>query len=231
LRSFFRLPRNRTALVVSLATILAGLLAACSGAAPKAEVPVDFDNANNGFHGTLVEPPPPRPALHLEDTTGKRFDLRERPADEVTVLFFGYTHCPDVCPTTMADLAQARHLLPERARERVQVVFVSEDPKRDSPAVVRRWLDGFDSDFIGLIGGTPQTRRVLDELHLPRSERNPSPSPNVIHPDDGHDHPGGYGVDHAGVVYAFGPAETLLYTGGTTPREYAEDLARLLAAE
>jgi protein SCO1/2 len=167
----------------------------------------------------------------LEDTEGQLFDLRDRPADEITVLFFGYTHCPDICPTTMADLAQARHLLPEDAREQVEVVFVSEDPQRDSPAVVRRWLDGFDSDFTGLIGGTRQTQRVLDELHLPQSRRNPSPSASVIHPDDGHGHPGDYAVDHAGAVYVFGPDKTLLYTGGTTPRQYAKDFARLLANE
>jgi protein SCO1/2 len=214
-----------------LAILTTLILAGCgSNASPNTDVPVTMKSPETGFHGTLLDPPPPRPDLTLHNTDGQPFDLRERPTDEVTVLFFGYTHCPDVCPTTMADLAQARHLLPEVARERVQVVFVTEDPQRDTPPVVRRWLDGFDSDFIGLIGGNSQTERILAELHLPESKRNPAPSPRVSHPDDGHQHPGDYGVDHAGMVYAFGPSETLLYTGGTTPREYAEDLGKMLDA-
>jgi protein SCO1/2 len=221
--------RCRLRTLTATLTTLTVLLAACStnDAAESNDLPVEFTHTETEFYGTLLDPPPQPPNLVLSDTTGKAFDLTQRPGDEVTVLFFGYTHCPDVCPTTMADLAQARHSLPPEAQDRIQVVFVSEDPQRDSPSVVRRWLDTFDSDFIGLLGGNSQTKRILQELHLPDSQRNPSPSPQVLHSEDGHDHPGDYGLDHAGIVYAFGPAETVLYTGGTTSREYAEDLAKL----
>lgn len=132
----------------------------------------------------------------------------------------------------MADLAAARRQLPSELRTRVTVVFVTEDPERDTPDVVRSWLDRFDPEFVGLIGGNEATERTLQELYLPQSTRVPTPAMSVIHPDDGHTHPEEYGVDHAGMVYAFGPhGPTVLYTGGTTAAQYAEDLARLAEAK
>jgi protein SCO1/2 len=189
---------------------------------------VRVEDESSGFHGTLVEPPMPRPRLTLEDTSGRSFTFDDRPDGEVTVVFFGYTHCPDVCPTTMADLAAARRQLPAEIRDQVTVAFVTEDPKRDIPQVLRTWLDGFDPDFVGLRGGNEDTARVLKELYLPQSKRIATPTPAVAHPDDGHEHPGDYGLEHAGIVYAFGPGgATVIYTGGTSPRQYAEDLTRL----
>lgn len=221
--------------------ISAALVAACSAgsAAQEQEQEQEGTTASGSFiverepsdyHGTLVDPPMERPQLVLRDTAGKRFSLADRPADEVTVVFFGYTHCPDVCPTTMADLATARSQLPAEVRDRVTVAFVTEDPQRDTPEVLRAWLDRMDPEFVGLVGGNPTTKRVLDELYLPKSARVPTPTPAVTHPDDGHVHPGDYGLEHSGIVYAFGPrGATVLYSGGTSPRQYAEDLATLAA--
>lgn len=207
---------------------------------------------DTGYVGTLLDDVP-RPAMTLRTTTGRRFDLQGRPASEATVLFFGYTHCPDVCPTTMADLGVAYRQLPGAARRDVTVVFVTEDPRRDTPGVLRRWLEGFDPRFVGLIGGGERTRTILHQLYVPASRINPDPLPAVEHPP-GHQHDakvgpprgkddhgrrgelgGGdglgddYAVDHSGVVYVFGPDDqTLLYTGGETPSDYAADLTRLV---
>lgn len=74
----------------------------------------------------------PRPALVLTDTEGRPYDLRAHNGG-VTALFFGYTQCPDICPTTMADLATARRELSASQREKVTVVFVTEDPENDTP--------------------------------------------------------------------------------------------------
>ena len=82
---------------------------------------------------------------------------KHRPAAQITALFLGDTHCPDVCPTTMADLAAAKRLLPTRITDRLKVVFVTEDPRRDTSSVLRAWLDGFDPTFVGLIGGGSRT--------------------------------------------------------------------------
>lgn len=191
---------------------------------------------DDGFHGTLLDPAPPRPGLALPATDGALFDLGDRPAGEVTVLFFGYTHCPDLCPTTMADLARAREMLAPEVRDRVQVVFVTEDPARDTPQLLREWLDRFDPAFTGLIGGNEATAAALGELYLPESAQVADPSAAIVHPHDdgeagnGHSH-GDYGVDHAGTVYAWGPGgRAVIYTGGTTPDQYAEDLGRLAGA-
>ena len=129
--------------------------------------------------------------------------------DGVTALFFGYTQCPDVCPTTMADLATAVRNLASPDRERVTVVFVAEDPANDTPAAVREWLDHFDDRFVGLIGGDARTAEVLDELHLPRTEQH-------VDPPDAPPHEHG-GVEHTGVVYLSGPATVRpsLHSGGT----------------
>lgn len=184
----------------------------------------------SAFHGTLVDPAMRRPELRLRDIERQTFSLAERPGDEVTVLFFGYTHCPDVCPTTMADLAAAYGALPPEVSDRVTIAFVTEDPTRDTPAAMRRWLDQFDPSFVGLVGGNAATRSALAELHLPQSRRIRNPDQEVEHPDTGEDHHdhGDYIVEHAGIVYAFGPGgATVIYTGGTSPREYAEDFVRL----
>lgn len=93
-----------------------------------------------------------RPAFTLTATDGQPFDFRGRTAGRLTFLEFGYTHCPDVCPVHMANLAAALAKLPPSDRMRVDVVFVSIDPDRDSLPVLRKWLDAFDPTFISLTG-------------------------------------------------------------------------------
>lgn len=205
------LPR---AVGLSAALLAAALVAGCGGG-PDRAVRVSAADSS-GYVGTRLDPPLPRPAFTLTDTSGHPFDFRARTAGKVTALFFGYTHCPDVCPTTMADLAAARTLLPEQVRGRLEVVFVTEDPGRDTATVLRRWLDQFDRTFVGLRGGTAATAAVLDQLKLPRT---------VIKESSG----GGETVEHSGVVYLFSPgdATTVIHTGGTTAQQYASDLTRL----
>jgi protein SCO1/2 len=195
------------------------LLTSCGNGGPRTPVPLaDVSDDSSGFTGTLLRPPVPRPALALPDTTTRPFDLRSRPRGELTVLFFGYTHCPDVCPTTMADLAAASRRLPDVVRARTRVVFVTEDPQRDTAPALRSWLDRFDRHFTGLIGGGATTSSVLSELHLPATDRG---SPTGRGPGTTG------GVEHSGIVYVFGATATLLYTGGATPEQYAQDLTRL----
>jgi protein SCO1 len=137
-------------------------------------------------------------------------------------MFFGYTRCPDVCPTTMADLAAAVRDLPVAQQDRVTVVFVTEDPATDSPVVVRDWLDHFDEDLVGLIGGADLTDQALDQLHLPHTEGHVDPPDTEAH-DDGD-------LEHSGVVYLFGPDDpgTVVQSGDTTVAQYASDMSRLL---
>ena len=222
-----------TAVAVCAVVLVACAAPGATSAEPASSSPrtVEVSVADTGFVGTLLDGVP-RPALTLSTTTGARFDLRDRPDTAATVVFFGYTHCPDVCPTTMADLAVAYRQLPDAVRRDVTVVFVTEDPRRDTPAVLRRWLDGFDPAFVGLTGGGSRTRSVLQQLHVPATEIDRDPRSPVRHPP-GHRHSGhggDYAVGHSGVVYVFGPDDrTLIYTGGETPADYADDLTRLVS--
>ena len=183
----------------------AALVAGCTGR-PVATV----SGPAPSLHATEVGDVIARPPLVLADTSLRRFDLAHRPAGELTLLFFGYTHCPDVCPTTMADLAAARRRLTAAQRDRVRVVFVTVDPRRDTPAVLRAWLNRFDPTFTGLIGG-PSSESVLTALKAPRTDLTATP------------------VSHAGSVYGFLSDRTLVWTGGDTPSAYAADLRTLLA--
>ena len=185
----------------------------------------------DGFAGTLVEDPPLQLAdVVLSDTEGKPHRLGKLAPDRVTAVFFGFTNCDDVCPTAMADLATAKRALPAASANKVDVVFITVDPDRDTARVLRAWLDRFDKTFVGLRGSMGSVHRAEDSLHATRSE---------IESSGGDHHEGGDseasddevhgGVSHSGSIYVFGPADkSVLYSGGTTVAGYAKDFARLL---
>lgn len=85
----------------------------------------------------------------VTQTDGTRWSFDADVGDRITLVYFGYTSCPDICPTTMADLAVALRKLPTRVADKITVRFVSTDPARDTKAQLRSWLGGFDPDFIG----------------------------------------------------------------------------------
>ena len=216
--------RRRTARAAAAlaAVLLAGSLSACGAGSggPVAEAAGPTSELN----GTDVSDVITRPALTLTDTEGRPFSLQQRPADELTVLFFGYTRCPDVCPTGMADLAAARRQLSDSDRRHLQVAFVTEDPANDTAPVVRRWLSAFDPAFLGLLGGGPATETVLDRLKAPRTTVTATPPEGVTGPLTGPT------VQHTGSVYAFHGDRVLVYTDRTSPRDYAADFHRVLAS-
>lgn len=236
--------RRRRVASVSLAAALT--LAATSACASQDTRPTS-DNAAVGtdtdkFHGTVVDPPLTPAPITLRDTDGTSVRLDQHQPGTATAVFFGFTNCHDVCPTTMADLAAARRSLPAPTAENVSLVFVTVDPKRDTPAVLRTWLDQFDPDIVGLRGPTQRVHRAEDSLYAspsgksstPPEATNDSEHPHEETPGEQHTHPpgsrgGDYGVDHTSIVYMFGPdGTTLIYTGGATPADYAADLTRLL---
>ncbi|MFN8638667.1 MAG: SCO family protein [Dehalococcoidia bacterium] len=142
---------RRRAFVVALIVAVLGLpaFAACDRAP--------------AFQGTVIESAPIAPELPLIDgASGEPFALRGRRAD-VTVVYFGYTHCPDVCPLTMGSLAAAVRSLPADQRDAVRVVMVTVDPERDTPEVMARYVAHFESGFIGLSGPPDDVARVLSD--------------------------------------------------------------------
>lgn len=223
--------RSAVATLAVLMTSVMGLTACVGKNQARTETPVVVvEGDDDGFSGTLVDPPLRPATVALKSTQGAQVDLARPAPDKVTVLYFGFTKCDDVCPTTMADLAAARRSLPPSLAEKVTVLFVTVDPRRDTPPVLERWLGQFDQTFVGLRGPTDLVHAAERSLYLPESG---SQSPSA-HPDtDGADHASKdgftYKVDHSGLVYVFGPGDRLLlYSGGTTPAEYTEDLTRLL---
>ena len=101
------------------------------------------------LHGMVVDPPQEAPIVRITGADGTTFDLDKERGSRTVLLFFGYTHCPDVCPATLSDWARARKAL-GGAAEGVRFLFVSVDPERDTPLLARDYARQFDSSFIGL---------------------------------------------------------------------------------
>ena len=113
-----------------------------------------------GFRGTTYgEPYPPAKEFELTRENGSKFRLSEMRGKAV-LLFFGYTSCPDVCPTTLAELKQALEELGEERAKQVQVLFVTVDPERDTPERVQEYVDHFNPKFIGLSGTETELAQV-----------------------------------------------------------------------
>jgi protein SCO1/2 len=132
--------------------LLALFVAACGKQAGQQFQLTDVTGANFGK------------ALELTDHDGKRRTLADFKG-KVVVLFFGFTHCPDACPTTMAELATvARELGPDASR--MQVLFVTVDPERDTPDLLRQYVPSFHPSFLGLYGTAEETARVAKEFKI-----------------------------------------------------------------
>ncbi|MBX9928351.1 MAG: SCO family protein [Gemmatimonadaceae bacterium] len=198
--------------------IVAGFALAIAACAPKPDAGPP-EGAINPFDGstpmavTLV-----RPRFTLTDTDGKPFAFAERTAGTATFLLFGYTNCPDVCPVNIANLAAALHKLPFDVRSRARVVFVSVDPDRDSLPAIRKWLDAFDTSFIGLRGNAATVDSIQLALGLGPALRSPP------------DAKGGYEVGHAAPVIAFAPDDTAraLYPFGTRQSDWLTAIPKVL---
>ncbi|HXF85820.1 MAG TPA: SCO family protein [Anaerolineales bacterium] len=112
------------------------------------------------FRGTTyAEPYPPAPEIELTRFNGSTFRLSEM-RGKIVLLFFGYTSCPDICPTTLAELNQALRSLNEEDASNVQVVFVTVDPERDTPERVQEYVNHFNERFIGLSGSLEEMQNV-----------------------------------------------------------------------
>lgn len=114
------------------------------------------------FRGTTyAEPYPAAPEIELARAGGEDFRLSQMRGN-VVAIFFGYTSCPDICPTTMAELKQALDRLGDQA-DQVQVLFVTVDPERDTPERVQEYVNHFNPKFIGLSGSEPELVKVWDD--------------------------------------------------------------------
>jgi len=129
---------------------------------------------DSGYAGLHLADPYQKPEFTLTDSAGAAYDFADRTGAGPTLLFFGYTHCPDVCPTTMADIALAMRKVDPAVAAETSVVFVTTDPARDTPEVLGAYLDQFDADlptqFIGLTGDQGQIDQAQLAAGVPQAE-------------------------------------------------------------
>jgi protein SCO1 len=171
--------------------------------------------ASDGFRTTDVTGAEFGRDFRLSDHNGKPRQLSDF-RGKALVLFFGFTHCPDVCPTTLAELAAARRNLGVKG-ERVQVLLVTVDPKRDTPQLLSRYVTAFDSTFLGLTGSPEEIAEIAKEF-------------KVIYQKVEGRVPADYSMDHSAGSYIFDPQGRLrLYASyGQGAEAFAHDLGRLL---
>jgi protein SCO1/2 len=204
------------------ATIAALVLAMSNGlaAAPQPNTAAETSRAERSvatYRGGLVTPPLAKPQFTLTDTSGAPFNFRVGTEGYVTLLFFGYTHCPDECPLHMAAIATSLQQISPEVRNQVKVVFVTADPARDTPAVVRAWLNHFDRKFIGLTGDAATIEAAQRAAQIPVATKTMPASK-------------AYDVGHAAFVLAYTKDNLahVIYPGGVTPTDWAHDLPLLV---
>lgn len=165
------------------------------------------------FRSTDITGAPYGRSLELTDHTGKLRRLEDW-RGKVVVLFFGFTHCPDVCPTTLADIAQAVKQLGPDA-QRVQVLMVSVDPERDTPESLATYVTAFDPRFLGLRGDLDATKEVANEFKIYFAKRKTGAS---------------YTVDHSAQSYVIDPQGRLrlLVRHDRIAQDLAADLRTIL---
>ncbi len=212
MRRMKRQIRDRRRQIVRSALAAAALLAAASCAAAQATPTRSTSAALRGFPLAV---PVARPQVTLTGTSGRPYPFADRTHGRVTLVYLGYTHCTDTCPAMMADVAVAVRHLPQDVARKVTVVFITTDPRRDTPRVIRTWLDRFDPSFVGLTG-TPAA--------LAASYRAFGVDPKVVLKPDGAEQ-----VEHSADMYAFGPDDQahISYDPSSTPPDYEHDLPLL----
>ena len=132
------------------------------------------------------------------------------------LVFFGYTYCPDVCPTTLAVMSEALKMIGQRA-DKIAPIFITVDPKRDTPDKLKSYLDSFGPQFVGLTGSGQDIASVAKAYRVYYREQSP-------------DQKGNYAVDHSGVVYLMDPNGMFVanYSLETSPETMAADLMKRL---
>ena len=201
----------RRAFAAAAAVASLVLLAGCAGS----------ESGEDGYRAGQTHQPYQVPATPLTDTDGRPYSLTEDTDKPVTLVFFGYTECPDICQVVMANIATAMTRLDEADRDDVDVVFVTTDPKRDTEQALREYLDRFDPSFIGLTGDLDTITRLGKPLAVYVADGEKLPS-------------GGRDLNsHSTQITAITADDTspILWTQDTSSADLAADLHTLLAEE
>lgn len=220
------MPRLRNFTGTLMGTFMAGtavllVVAGCaaSGETDQSSVPADVVIIDDdGLHGAVLTEPYVVSDVALRDTDGAAYDLVNNTDKPLTLVFFGYSNCPDVCSIVMSSMAAGLTRLSADERSKVDVVLVTTDPARDDEQVLRSYLDRFDPTFIGLTGDLSEIGQVAEPLKIFIEEGIKLPS-------------GGYEVEHGTPVIGIDDDDqaSIVWTEGTSASQFAEDIHALLS--
>jgi protein SCO1/2 len=203
------------------AAALAVVLAGCGdgsdarpGQGPVADVSIQDDD---GLNGVVLPKPYVVPDLTLKNADGRPYDLAKDATKPLTLVFFGYTNCPDICQVVMANIASSLTRLDAAQRAKVQMEFVTTDPARDDTRTLRAYVDRFDPSFDGLTGDLPTIVRLGKAFDVPIEKGQKLGS-------------GGYDVAHGTQIVGVLPdgRAPLVWTEGTDPAALAADITTIL---
>ncbi|KES05313.1 hypothetical protein BU52_20385 [Streptomyces toyocaensis] len=215
--------RKKTFAAAALLAVASLTLSACGSGDGDSGKPVSVvsEEAGSQKAATVLDKPFEKPDLVLTDTNGKKYDFRAETAGRPTLVYFGYTHCPDVCPLTMNNIAVAKKQLPQDQQDELRIVFVTTDPERDTSAALGTWLKGIDSQVVGLTGDFDTIQAGARTLGIsidpPRKDEN-----------------GKTVSDHGTQVIAFSPKTDggyVLYGEDATVDDYTQDLPKIIKGD
>jgi len=205
-----------------LVTLVTTLLAACTGGN-------DLESVTARLNAVPFGMPFQMPDRELTATDGTAYNLRAETEDRFVLVFYGYTHCPDICPITMAVATAALEQMTPEESARVEVLFVTVDPRRDTPQRIEEWLGAMGSPAVGLRGSMEEVETVLGEMGMALP---PAPTEH-----DGHDSTemeSDYLVAHPSSMLMVTPDGVGRFVYGfdrVTPGQMAEDLRALMALD
>jgi len=193
-----------------LCALLGLVMAACGTADEKAE-----------FTGTRLEQPYQAPDIALTDTDGQPYSLAASTDKPLTLVFFGYTNCPDFCPLVLNNIAAGLNQLDAADRKKVDVVLVTTDPERDDEKTMRAYLDRYDKSFIGLTGDLDTIIELGEPIHVYVNDGKKLPT-------------GGYDLGgHSTFTLAIDSHDeaVVLWNQETSAAEFAADIHTLLTED
>ncbi|MFJ3306119.1 SCO family protein [Streptomyces sp. NPDC086549] len=210
--------RKKTFAAAALLAAATLALSACGSGDDKSPIAVVSEESGSAKAATVLDQPFEKPDLVLTDTHGKKYDLRQETKGRPTLIYFGYTHCPDICPLTMNNIAVAKKSLPEAEQAKLRVVFVTTDPARDTPTELAKWLKGIDTQFIGLSGDFSTIQAGARSLGISIEPTKKDKKGKIV-------------SVHGTQVVAFSPKTDggyLIYGEDTTVDDYTKDLPKII---
>lgn len=211
LRRAFGVPRVRLVLATLMTSLLTALLGGCA-----IPLPAPFVRPASPLNGALLTPSRPVPGLSLQRADGRTFTTAELQG-RFSLVFFGYTFCPDVCPLTLLEVAQVRRLLgPDAAH--LDAYFVTVDPARDTPERLRAFVKGFDPAIEPLTGGTSDLEQMRAAFGAV-AERREAPDGGSV-----------YFMDHTAALFLVDRSGgiSVVYAYSTPPDQIADDVRQLV---